>query len=404
MSGSLIWFRKGTHTEDVLLKDGVDVHFDTGSVLVGQIYDNGSPVTCKVFGEFEINRNTNNAITITGTNSDVTVECDTIRCVGTTITASPGVGNTTKLSVKARRIIGLTINYFVTVRGTSDVHVEVSEYCETALDTSQIAGIHLRDFDGNLYFETPLFIVHNSTTNNLAGVSISEEASCTGGNTTIIIKKMVNNYDYVTQTDDGAITKGGAGNMTIEVESFFSKKRVCILNSGIAPGSFLKVKGRFFCDENPVVRNIGVCELVIRESSLHRGDGGGDLNQVVVIGNVAGYPFTINEENYTEIINTTILKTTLGTDTLGALVARGDAFDASSTRVFLRDNIFTTIGSFTGYVVSAETAVTPDNDFYFDGCRSSIPTLASMAIIQKEAGGAGITVNDTYLSTYDYIK
>lgn len=123
-----------------------------------------------------------------------------------------------------------------------------------------------------------------------------------------------------------------------------------------------------------------------------------------MIGNVAGYPFTSNDENYTEIINTTILKTTLGTDTTGALIARGDTFDASTTRIFLRNNIFVTRGAFTGFVVSAETVTVDNNDFYFDGCRSSIPALSSMAIVQKEAGAAGITVNDTYLSTYDYTE
>lgn len=404
-AGDLIWFRKGSYTTTLTLKDGVDVHFDTGSILNGYITDNAVAATCKVFGEFNIVHGSNNAISVTATGSDVTVSFDTISCVGTVAQCRPGAGNTSRLNVKGRRIKDTTINYFVTVSGTSIVNVEIMESCKNGIDvnSSGFSGIHLRDFNGSVNVKIGSVTLSDSTTSSLAGFLIVEEDSCTGGTSIIEIDEVINNYNYILPNDKGMISKEGNGKMFVNIKKSTSIKRACITNTGTNADSFLFVKGRFYCKEDAIVRNDGTGKLIIKDSSLHRGDEGDDLNQVVVLGYVpsASYPFSSNEENYTEIINTSIIKTSAGTDTTGALIARGDGADI---KILLRDSIFITKGTFTGEVASAETTSTPDNDFYFNNCRSNNPTLPVADITQKQvAGGVGIIVNDVYLDTFDYI-
>lgn len=398
-SGDLIWFRKGIHTEEIILKDGVDIHFDTGSTLVGGIIDNGVAATCKIFGDFNISKNTNNAVYITATGSDVSFEGNTIDCVGTVVGCSPPVGTVATLKVKVKRIIGTSINYFVRGGGTANLTIEVSEYCETAADTQAFSGITLRSFDGKLDFRTPLMIIRNSTTSDDGGHLIYEDNLCTGGTSKIDIGEVISEYNYITPNTDGTIHKVGNGKIFLNLDKVSCQKRPLIVNTGSNSNGLIVIKGRLYCDQDIVLKNEGTGKVVFRDSSLHRGDGGSDLNQVIVSGNVAGYTFTSNTENYTELINTSVIKTSAGTDTTGGLIARGDG---ANIRVFSRDSIFITKGTFTGEVVSSATASTPDNDFYFNNCRSNNPTLSSAAITQKEAGGAGITVNDTYLDTYDY--
>jgi hypothetical protein len=94
VSGDLIILRPGSYSENVILKDGVDIYGYSKTFISFSLTDNGVSVNCKIFGEMNL-RN----ISLTGTDSNVEISCSDINS-GSVTSFNSTSGGKIKLNCK----------------------------------------------------------------------------------------------------------------------------------------------------------------------------------------------------------------------------------------------------------------------------------------------------------------
>jgi hypothetical protein len=104
VSGDLIILRPGSYSENVILKDGVDIYGYSKTFILFSLTDNGVSVNCKIFGEMNL-RN----VSLTGADSNVEINCSDINS-GFFTSFNSTSGGKIKLNCKTITSNGVGIN------------------------------------------------------------------------------------------------------------------------------------------------------------------------------------------------------------------------------------------------------------------------------------------------------
>lgn len=132
--GGRVHVRAGTYNETIALKDGVDIHFETGVVGNGlRFQDFGNSVICHVTGNAVLRGNS--YITLNGA-STVDFEFEEFLSTSGILYANPNPGNTLKTTLKAKRASStgaFTGIAAIFISGASEVTIEVEESIRSSL-------------------------------------------------------------------------------------------------------------------------------------------------------------------------------------------------------------------------------------------------------------------------------
>ena len=348
-----IHIRTGSYTEDITLKNLVNIYCDEGVVINGKITDGGNPAISTVSGNgiLQDNASTNQCIEITGNGSDVKIRLERITNTGSCILQRATTGASNKLIVETEILSGNIQNYFVTVGGDVDCTVIINQYCETAASTgtSPFAGVDARisafspdGFSGTLNFKCPKMTIGTGT-NPDAGVALFiEHTTKKSARVYFEVDQIINNYDqptYTAQPDAqnpalGTLNTNGNGNYIINVKDCYSKSRIGLMVgvqdalSAPAPTTGTTMfEGNIFSQRSAAVRQCAyndagnTSKLVIKNSSLMRGVDPNalalypDRMPVIIIGDsgfgteqIAGVAVDAFDYINAEFINTEIIK------------------------------------------------------------------------------------------------
>jgi hypothetical protein len=353
-----IHIRTGSYTQDITLKNLVNIYCDEGVVINGKITDGGNPAVSVVSGNgiLQDTATTNQCIEITGNGSDVKIRLERITNTGSAIMQRATTLASSKLIVETEILSGNIQNYFVTVGGDVDCTIKINQYAETAASTgtSAFAGVDARasigapsGFSGTLNFSCPKMVIGNGT-DPTAGVALYVEASTTSTAKVFFnVDQIINNYDQPTYTSVpgaqepslGTLNLNGDGKYIINVKDCYSKSRVGLMvgigdaiggpgvPAAIATGITI-FEGMIFSLKSAALRMCSLndstnkARVIIRNSSLSRGIDPGatvslpDRNPVVIFGDsgfgteaLGGSP-TAFGYMYAEFINTQIVKIT----------------------------------------------------------------------------------------------
>jgi hypothetical protein len=398
--GDTVYIRTGSYTDTIVLRNGINVYADNGAILTGAITDNGLTVSCAVRGHLQIGSSNPNIIDITGTNSNVSIECEEISTIDTSIRVEPTPGNTNQLSIKVRRIVNLDLDYFITVEEEAKVFVEVLEYFETQTNTSataSVAAIEINNnFTGELHFTCPRVILGTST-NAGGGVFLNERSTQTGnGRIYIDVNEIINNYNFASPNELYTISKQGATTAIINVNRLVSITRGGILVNANHPTGYVQFTGKATSKHQPAFRYTSSQKCIIKNSTLKRNELGANADEVVVIGAPTGYPMPtdgINSGYALEIINTEIIKDkgNLAGASTGIIGKDGVA------AVNIKDSDiygFNTFGA--GTTITAAVA---NGDVFFKNTLSNV-VIGANGADTSAAGGFSV---DPGLDLYDYI-
>ena len=348
-----IHIRTSSYTEDITLKNLVNIYCDEGVVINGKITDGGNPAVSVVSGNgiLQDTASTNQCIEITGNGSDVKIRLERITNTGSAIMQRATTGASSKLIVETEILSGNIQNYFVTVGGNVDCTVKINQLCETASSTgiNAFVGVDARisagapdGFSGTLNFSCPKMIIQNGP-NEDAGVALYIEHTTTDtAKVYFNVDQIINNYDKPTYNSDpnsqnaalGTLNLNGNGEYLINVKDCYSKSRVGLMvgaadaiSGGSAATGTTIFEGMIFSQRSAAVRQVAfndaanTSKLVIKNSSLMRGVDPQatailpDRNSVVILGDsgfgtqaLGGIAVDVFDYINTEFIGTQIIK------------------------------------------------------------------------------------------------
>jgi len=334
-AGDTVHIRAGSYTEDITLKNGVDIHCEEGVTINGKITDAGVLTVCNLTGNAILidTEPTNQCIEITGANSDIELHFRRITNTGTGIYQKP-VLNNNKLLVETDVLSGSIQNYFVSARGASYCTVIVNQYAESAASTTgAFAGVDVRQaFSGEMNFKCPKMTIGTGS-NVESGRALSIEGDTTStAKVYFEVDSIVNNHDLATSSKAyGTLNANGDGKYIINVKDCYSKSKEGLVVGGSdvtgTPTSATGVvifEGMIFSRDNAAFRMFGVNNVatttraVIRNSSLMRGvdpDAAAgittaDRNSVIIFGDAGFGTTSLFASNYmnAEFIDTQIIK------------------------------------------------------------------------------------------------
>lgn len=335
ISGDTVHIRAGSYTEDITLKNGVDIHCEEGVTINGKITDAAATVVCNLTGNAILidTEPTNQCIEITGANSDIELHFRRITNTGTGIYQKP-VSATNKLLVETDILSGGIQNYFVSARGASYCTVIVNQHAESASTTTgEFAGVDVRQaFSGEMNFKCPKITIGTGS-NVESGRALSIEGDTTStAKVYFEVDSIVNNYELATSSKAyGTLNANGNGKYIIKVKDCYSKSREGLVVGGSdvtgTPTSATGVvifEGMIFSRDNAAFRMFGVDNVatttraVIRNSSLMRGVNPNaaagvataDRNSVIIFGDAGFGTTSLFASNYmnAEFIDTQIIK------------------------------------------------------------------------------------------------
>jgi len=334
-AGDTVHIRAGSYTEDITLKNGVDIHCEEGVTINGKVTDAGVLTVCNLTGNAILidTEPTNQCIEITGANSDIELHFRRITNTGTGIYQKP-VLNSNKLLVETDVLSGSIQNYFVSARGASYCTVIVNQYAESAASTTgAFAGVDVRQaFSGEMNFKCPKMTIGTGS-NVESGRALSIEGDTTStAKVYFEVDSIVNNHDLATSSKAyGTLNANGNGKYIVKVKDCYSKSREGLVVGGSdvtgTPTSATGVvifEGMIFSRDNAAFRMFGVNNVatttraVIRNSSLMRGvdpDAAAgvttaDRNSVIIFGDAGFGTTSLFASNYmnAEFIDTQIIK------------------------------------------------------------------------------------------------
>jgi len=334
-SGDTVHIRAGSYTEDITLKNGVDIYCEEGVVINGKITDAAATVVCNLTGNaILIDSNAGNqCIEITGANSDVEIHLRRITNTGTGIYQKP-VSASNRLLVETDVLSGSIQNYFVSARGASYCTVIVNQHAESAASTTNaFAGVDVRQsFSGEMNFKCPKMTIGTGS-NAESGRALSIEGDTTStAKVYFEVDSIVNNHELATSSKSyGTLNANGNGKYIVKVKDCYSKSREGLVVGGSdvtgTPTSATGVvifEGMIFSRDNAAFRMFGVNNVatttraVIRNSSLMRGVNpnatdtitGRDRLSVIIFGDAGFGTTSLFASNYmnAEFIDTQIVK------------------------------------------------------------------------------------------------
>ena len=353
VAGDTIHIRTGSYTQDITLKNLVNIYCDEGVVINGKITDGGNPAISNVTGNgiLQDNATTDQCIEITGNGSDVKIRLEKITNTGSAIMQRATTGASSKLIVETEILSGNIQNYFVTVGGEVDCTVIINQFCETAASTgtSPFAGVDARNsaaapdgFSGTLNFSCPRMVIQNGTDPD-AGVALFIEHTTTDtAKVYFNVDQIINNYNQPTYESVsghqnsalGTLNLNGNGEYLINVKDCYSKSRIGLMvgvgdaiSGAVATTGTTIFEGMIFSQRSAAVRQVAfndaanTSKLVIKNSSLMRGldlqatSVLPDRNTVVILGDsgygtpqLGGSILNVFDYINTEFINTQIIK------------------------------------------------------------------------------------------------
>jgi len=400
--GDTIVLRSGVYNEDVTLQDDVNVRCDGNVNIIGSIKDDGVKVTSTVSGNANITYTGFNAIDITGVDSDVDITVDTIVCTRTAILVRPGVGNAANAVVNCRKIVGPTVNYFITCNGAATVVVNVKESMETApFLTLPFSGINIQDFVGDLIIKCPKVVLGDSS--NINNGVLFEEFSTSGASRVYVeIDQVLNNFSLVSPNEqNGTISKKGAS-----IAVFNIKRMKCLTRTGITvlnDTGLTIFEGHISVGDAQAVRHSSTGKLVIKNSTLQRTDGANG-NEVVAAGD---FGVNVNALGTTdgvklEIINSRIVRSSAVAETVGngaILTTQG-----ATSKVLLKDCDIVALPIIVGPTAPvALDGPIGQGRFYINNVKTNLVAGGGPGLVQLEANAGELVVGDTELITYDIL-
>ena len=387
-SGDTVHIRAGSYTENITLKDGVNIYCEKGVIINGKITDGGNPAVSVVSGNgiLQDTATTNQCIEITGNGSDVKIRLERITNTGSAIMQRATTAASSKLIVETEILSGNIQNYFVTVGGDVDCTIKINQYAETAVSTgtSSFFGVDARisagapdGFSGTLNFSCPRMIIGNGT-NIDGGVALFIEHTTTDtAKVYFNVDQLINNYDQPTYESVsghqnnalGTLNLNGNGEYLINVKDCYSKSRIGLMvgagdaiSGAVATTGTTIFEGMIFSQRSAAVRQVAfndaanTSKLVVRNSSLMRGldlqatSILPDRNTVVILGDsgygtpqLGGTILNVFDYINTEFINTQIIKN-----------AADPSFDSRNSDPELNNSAICTQG--------------PNSKIYFRGC------------------------------------
>ena len=353
VAGDTVHIRTGSYTQDITLKNLVNIYCDEGVVINGKITDGGNPVVSVVSGNgiLQDTATTNQCIEITGNGSDVKIRLERITNTGSAIMQRATTTASSKLIVETEILSGNIQNYFVTVGGDVDCTIKINQYAETAASTgtSSFFGVDARisagapdGFSGTLNFSCPRMIIGNGT-NIDGGVALFIEHTTTDtAKVYFNVDQLINNYDQPTYESVsghqnnalGTLNLNGNGEYLINVKDCYSKSRIGLMvgagdaiSGAVATTGTTIFEGMIFSQRSAAVRQVAfndvanTSKLVIKNSSLMRGVDPQatvtlpDRNSVVILGDcgfgtqqLGGVAVDVFDYINTEFIGTQIIK------------------------------------------------------------------------------------------------
>ncbi len=431
-SGDTVHIRAGSYTEDITLKNGVDIYCEEGVVINGKITDAAATVVCNLTGNAILidSDAANQCIEITGANSDVEIHLRRITNTGTGILQKP-VSASNKLLVETDIFSGNTTNYFVTVRGAADCTVIVNQYAESAVTSSTpFQGVDARQaFSGTLNFRCPKVIIGTST-DITGGVALQIEPDTT--NTAKIffeVDTLISNYSNSSASPDfGTLSINGSGKSIIKIKDLKCISRVGLQVGGsdVVGGSPVSTtgitvfEGMIFSRDNAALRVLSyenvasLGKVIVRNSSLMRGVNpvaSGNLSTVVIFGDAGFGTDSVRatcDYMKAELINTQVIKQGgASTDSTANPII---ALTGANSELYLKDcdvvhkiieeatSIVTkSIGSFSAAGVLANS----NGSVFYKNTIVTLP-LTTTTGIPIALGSTTVTVNAN-LKTYNYL-
>lgn len=398
VSGDTVYVRSGNYTGNIVLKNGVNLYFEKVTVT-GQLTDNGATVSCNVLGNLSLTFTGNNPINITGINSDVSIQMDTIHSTGNGVRVEPGLGNSSTFSLVAKRITGQQINYFITCDGVGKIFIDIKESMETPATTSetiQFKGIFISEFAGEFYLKCPKVYIGNAIFEG-GGVFFEEELTTSGGKIYVEVEDVTIDYDFASPGEAYSINKVGRANTVLNIKNLKCIARGGLLVTGNTDAGigYLRYEGNIVSERQPAMRYASNHRCIVKSSSLKRNSGGSNLDETLVIGNPAGYSALTSGTTsgyQLEIINTEIIKDK------GNLAGAASGIIAKSgvPIVNIKDCDIYGFNTFAG---NSATATVGQGDILF---KNTLGNTALAVSVTDTSIAGGFSV-DAGLRLYDYI-
>lgn len=392
VSGDTIIVRAGVYSGNIVLKDGVDLYFEQNTFLNGQITDNDVSVTCVIDGYLKLS-NTNNAIILTGSNTDVNCTLDYIVGANTPILVRPlEVGTPEAYAVfNLNKVTGLSSNYFATVYGNAYVTINVKEKVTTLATTSNTVGFVAffieNNFRGRVNVKCPYVYIGNSTHDGGGILLLEGSLNVNPSNIFMDIDKFECDYDYASPGDSGIIEKAGASRAIINIKEFKSKVRTPIkvgkkplAEPGTENGSLI-FNGNIYSESYPCVHYRSEQKTVL-SGVFKRGAGG--LNEAVTImaGVNANYGVIEGIDTGWKLYlkEATVVKEGGGAD---IIISKNGS--ATATPIYIVDCKIDNKG--TGTMVAIDGSSTTDDDFYVRNTIGNVDNTAAANFVNSASGG-----------------
>jgi hypothetical protein len=392
LSGDTIFLRPGTHIGSIVLKSGVNIELAEGAIVQGVITDSGSLVVCNIGGFGSIINPAGKGISISGNGSTVNANFEKISSTDVNIEVRPGAGNRADVTVTAKSLVGTTINYVVTAGGGANVSVTVFDKIETAATFDGTVFEHRQSFEGTFIINCPKILIGNSV-EPLAGQLYADFESTADARIYLNLGIVESEYNFVPASEEyGVITRNGEGEVRIKAQSIHTISRPGIVLRN-TPGGKTFFEGNLTCENLYCVNNSSAGKLIIKNSTLHRKDGGADDNLVLWLGN-SGIVGSVGNGIYTELRNVNIVKTSQASDT-GVMVLQSGgnskSFFFDVNNIIIKHSI----------AVDFNGAGVGEGDMYFKNVHSNATALGAN-VIQLEAPSNGYDGGQTNLETEDF--
>lgn len=297
-SGDTVHVRSGNYSENIVLKDGVNLFFES-VVLNGTITDGGVKTKSVIKGGLKLTSQTKYVITISAAGSEIIMDIEGTDCRDTLIRMDGGTEQEPNyLTFLAKYIRGLSIDYILRASENCNVTIHVFEevVCNTSLPGWSYALLFTRgNFTGRVYFTAPYVYIGESSVeeeNNRFLWLNSEE----GGRVVVDVgtiesdSQSVNAIAYI-----ATVRHEGHEDVLMRVDEMRLKGTT---------GINFRAKGGSMCFQGNIVvgKDKHTIEyrserlLSIRNSRLIKTDGNGGLSNACVL--IESYDTSITESKF----------------------------------------------------------------------------------------------------------
>jgi hypothetical protein len=407
-SGDLIILRPGTYSENITLKDGVDVYCYENVNISGRITDGGLGVTCKFLGYATLT--TNNTILITNSVSTSNIHIEVMDITNNS-SVNSGISITTagKVYIKCRNIsatgtaangISLYPNnstnniiiecdnitagqYAIYLSNTPNARVIVKDtILLTRFSFGEYAGaITIIDsYNGNT------FISAKKITSDASYGTILVSTTTIGGVVEVeseLIESIVTSLPSVLVR--GTISDFGPANLIVRAKKITSLGGHTYFSINVNPNSKTIISGDMYSESNYPIRVNGRKKVVFKDGIITR-NGLLESNRLVTIGYPSGVGGIFNGQsnNLTnEFINVTFIREYTGGEPLN--LDPIIAIDGDSSQTYVK-NCEIIGNNLTEGVEAFYADTVPEGNIYFKNTVSNIDNNENITDISAVSG------------------